>query len=105
MPTKPHAAPETPSWTFLTNHAHVLFCLAADPEIRLRDVALRVGITERAVQRIVTDLEEARYISRHRNGRRNTYEVHGERPLRHEIEAHRTVQELLELVHKRRRSR
>ena len=90
----------TPSapWTFLTNHSHVLICLAEDPEMRLRDVAERVGITERAVFRIVADLEEAGVITRHREGRRNQYEVHGGQPLRHVIEQHRTVGDLLGLV-------
>ena len=60
-------------WTFLTNHAHVLFCIAEDPEMRLRDVAARVGITERAVQRIVTDLEGEGYLTVSKEGRRNRY--------------------------------
>jgi hypothetical protein len=85
-------------WTFLTNHTHVLVCLAADPFLRLRDVADRVGITERAVQRIVADLEAAGVLTRLREGRRNHYEIHRERPLRHPIEAHRTVGDLLTLV-------
>lgn len=85
-------------WTFLTNHAHVLFCLAQDSEIRLRDVADMVGITERAVQRIVTELEDAGYITRQRNGRRNSYVVHYQRPLRHQIESHRHVKDLLALI-------
>lgn len=88
-------------WTFLTNHAHVLFCIAEDPEIRLRDVADRVGITERAVQRIVTELEDSGYITRQRNGRRNSYEVHMLRPLRHKIEEHRHVKDLMELIVRR----
>jgi DNA-binding MarR family transcriptional regulator len=87
-----------PDWTFLTNHAHVLFCLAKDPEIRLRDVADRVGITERAVQRIVTELETAGFITRQRNGRRNRYTVHRQNPLRHPIESHRSVADLLALI-------
>jgi DNA-binding Lrp family transcriptional regulator len=91
------------TWTFLTNHAHVLLCLADDPEIRLRDVAERVGITERAVQRIVADLEQEGYITRFRSGRCNAYEVHRERPLRHEIEAHQSVSQLIDLVAKKRR--
>lgn len=91
--------PDRPSeWTFLTNHAHVLFCVAQDPEIRLRDVAEAVGITERAVQRIVTELEESGYITRHRSGRRNLYVVHKNLPLRHRIEAHRQVSDLIALV-------
>lgn len=102
MPKKLETKPAHPSWTFLTNHAHVLLCLAADPETRLRDVAVRVGITERAVQKIVSELEEADYLTRTRVGRRNAYAVHGNRPLRHEIEAHRKVSDLLDLVRKRR---
>ena len=70
------ASPGRPTWTFLSNHAHVLLLLAKDPEIRLRDVANQVGITERAVQRIVADLEADRYIERERQGRRNHYRVH-----------------------------
>ncbi len=89
---------ESPSWTFLTNHAHVLLCIAADPEVRLRDVALRVGITERAVQRIVSELEEAGYLQREREGRRNRYTVAREQPLRHPIERHRRVSALISLV-------
>lgn len=91
--------PDRPSeWTFLTNHAHVLFCVVQDPEIRLRDVAERVGITERAVQRIVTELEESGYITRQRSGRRNVYVVHGHKPLRHRIEAHKRVGDLIALI-------
>jgi predicted transcriptional regulator len=90
--------PSEPAWTFLTNHSHVLLCLAREPELRLRDVAERVGITERAVQRIVSELEDAGYITRSRNGRRNLYEVHPDRPLRHPIESHRDVSALLDLV-------
>jgi len=89
--------PPAQGWTFLTNHAHVLLCLAANPEIRLRDVALRVGITERAVQRIVTDLEAAGYIEIFKEGRRNRYQVHVDLPLRHSIERHRTVAALIQL--------
>ena len=85
-------------WTFLTNHTHVLICLWREPELRLRDVAARVSITERAVQRIVADLEAAQIITRIRDGRRNRYEVHADRPLRHSIEAHRKVSDLLAMV-------
>lgn len=85
-------------WTFLSNHAHVLLCIAQEPESRLREVAERVGITERAVQRIVADLERGGYLSRARTGRRNHYEVHADLPLRHPIESHREVRALLELV-------
>lgn len=87
-----------PHWTFMTNHAHVLFCIAGDPEIRLREVAERVGITERAVQRIVSDLQESGYITVEKVGRRNRYAVVPNLPLRHEVERHRSVAELLQLV-------
>lgn len=87
-----------PDWTFLSNHAHVLLCIAQEPEVRLRDVAGRVGITERAVQRIVADLEEGGYLSRVREGRRNRYELHPDRPLRHPIESHCEVRVLLDLI-------
>jgi len=90
--------PKAGGWTFLSNHAHVLLLLAKEPEIRLRDVAGRVGITERAVQRIVADLEHGRYIERVRTGRRNRYKVHPEMPLRHPIEAHRKIASLIHLV-------
>ncbi len=85
-------------WTFLTNHAHVLICLVREPDLRLRDVALQVGITERGVQRIVTELEEAGILTRNRDGRRNHYQVDTTRPLRHPIEAHCTISQLLEMV-------
>ena len=88
-----------PSWTFLTNHARVLLCLADEPDLRLREAAERIGITERAVQRIVTDLEDAGVITRTREGRRNTYAVNPEAPLRHPSDAHITVGGLLELLH------
>jgi len=85
-------------WTFFTNHAHVLVCLAGDGEMRLRDVAAKVGITERAVQRIVSELEEGGVLMRERDGRRNRYTIEHNRPLRHDLEAHRTVGDLLDLV-------
>lgn len=86
-----------PGWTFLTNHAHVLVALARDPAMRLRDVALLVGITERSVQSIVADLEAAGYLRRARVGRRNRYEVNPAGPLRHPAERDHAVGELLEL--------
>ena len=91
---------ESPSrhWTFLSNHAHVLVCLALDPNSRLRDVALSVGMTERAVQKIVDDLEEGGVISRQRTGRRNAYRLNVSAPLRHPLEAHRTAGSLLSMV-------
>jgi len=85
---------------FVTNHAHVLQVISADPSARLRDIALTVGITERAVANIVNDLEEAGYItrSRSRDGRRNRYEVHEELPLRHPQHRHHTVGELIRFL-------
>jgi DNA-binding MarR family transcriptional regulator len=86
------------NWTFLSNHAHVLVCLAMDNDARLRDVAQSVGITERAVQKIVSDLEEAGVLERERSGRRNSYRLTLEAPLRHALESHKTVGVLLSLV-------
>ena len=86
------------SWTFFTNHAHVLFCLASEPELLLREVAERVGITERAAQRIVAELEEAGYVVIAREGRRNTYQVRPGPPLRHPVEAHVSVGHILDVV-------
>lgn len=85
-------------WTFLTNHAHVLLCISHDQTTRLRDVAERVGITERAAQRIVADLVDEGYLSRKRVGRRNQYEVHAERPFRHPIEQSNEIGSLLGLL-------
>ncbi len=92
-------------WTFLTNHAHVLLCLAGDEELVLREVAVRVGITERAVQRIVAELEGAGYLLRRREGRRNRYELRVDLPLRHPLERHSTVAALFDLGRGRRRRR
>ena len=86
------------SWTFLTNHSHVVLCLVQDPEARMRDVAERVGITERAVQRIVAELEAAGYLVRRKDGRRNRYEVIGELALRHPVENHRDLDALIKLI-------
>ena len=86
-----------PSWTFLTNHARVLLCLADEPDLRLREAAERIGITERAVQRIVADLEDAGIVTRTREGRRNTYTVDENAPLRHPSDVPATVGDLLRL--------
>ena len=93
--------PKRADWTFLTNHSHVLLCLVGTSDaddVRIRDIADRVGITERAVQRILGELEEAGYIARTRVGRRNVYTLDEDRLLRHPIEAHRTIRSLIELV-------
>ncbi len=92
------AAADARQWTFLSNHGHVLVCLARNPDVRLRDVALSVGITERAVQKILGDLAAAGVVARRREGRRNRYRLDTTQPLRHPIEAHRTVAALLGMV-------
>ena len=86
------------SWNFFTNHAHVLISLQAHPDLPLRRVALAIGITERAVQRIVAELEEGNYLKRTKVGRQNKYEINGDMPLRHSQESHRTIKELLDWV-------
>jgi DNA-binding transcriptional regulator PaaX len=85
-------------WRFLTNHAHVLQWIAANPDARLRDIAATVGITERAAVAIVNDLEEAGYLTKWREGRRNRYEVHDELPLRHPQHRHHTVGDLIRFL-------
>ena len=85
-------------WTFLSNHGHVLVCLAVEPDVLLRDVASSIGITERAVQQIVADLERAGVILRVRVGRRNRYILRREEELRHAVEAGVTVGDLVDLV-------
>ena len=86
------------SWTFLSNYAHVLITLAEDPWVRLRDVAEKVGITERAVQRIVGQLEEAGVLKKEREGRRNHYIIDTSKHLRHPLESHSTVGNLISMV-------
>ena len=88
----------TEQWTFLTNHAHVLVLLDRDPDKRMRDLAREVSITERATQRIISELVESGYLTRRRQGRRNTYTLHGDQPLRHPLESSHTVDELLRAV-------
>ena len=82
-------------WTFLTNHAHVLLCVSNDPGMRLRDIAGEVGITERAAQRIMAELVADGYLTRRRDGRRNRYQLYPELPLRHPLERHHQIGELL----------
>ena len=86
------------SWTFLTNHSHVLLCLVKSPSTRIRDIAEAVGITERAVQHIIDDLDTAGYIDRTKDGRCNTYKVHINKYLRHPIESHRKISGLISFV-------
>ena len=89
---------DKPDWTFLSNHGHVAVCLARDPEGRLRDIADQVGITERRVAAIIAELEAAGIVSRKRVGRRNSYTVNREAKLRHPVESHRTVGDLLKAI-------
>ncbi|MFN8076667.1 MAG: helix-turn-helix domain-containing protein [Kineosporiaceae bacterium] len=83
------------SWTFLSNHGHVLLAIAEDPDVRMRDIAARVGITERAAQLIVADLEAAGYLTHTRVGRRNSYQLAQGRPFRHPAESGRVVDDLV----------
>lgn len=87
-----------PTWSFLTNHARVLICVAADPDIRLRELGAAVGITERAAHRIVGELAEAGYVSRTRSGRRNRYTVQDHLPLPDPLARGQRVGDLLEIV-------
>ena len=89
---------EKSHWTFLTNHAHVLLCLVREEAMRMRDIAAEVGITERAVQLIIADLEEAGYLQRSREGRRNIYQIHTHLNLRHPVEQHKHVEDLVKLI-------
>jgi len=86
------------SWTFLTNHAHVLLSLANNPYVRMRDIAREVGITERSVHHIIVKLEADGYLEHIRDGRRNVYKVFTSKNLRHSIESHRKVNDLIQLI-------
>ena len=96
MLTEPE--PSLPSWTFLTNHAHVLIAISRNPEIRQRDIAYVVGVTVGAVQRIIHELEDGGYVSSERVGRRNRYRIIDDRPLRHPLEDQHTVHELIAVL-------
>ena len=89
---------DSSGWTFFSNHSHVLFCLAAAPQQTLREVAAKVGVTERAVQRIVAELEAAGVLERRRDGRQNTYRINRDIPLRHALEAHCRIGDLIDVV-------
>lgn len=86
------------SWFFLTNHSHVLLCLVRYPSIKMKEIAVKVGITERAVQRIIADLHEGGYIVLEREGRCNKYKLNLELHLRHAIEKHRTIEDLISFL-------
>lgn len=87
-----------PTWSFLTNHARVLLCIAKDPSIRLRELGDSVGITERAAHRIISELAAAGYISRERKGRRNRYTVHAHLPLPDRLDREQKVGDLLAIL-------
>jgi DNA-binding transcriptional ArsR family regulator len=86
------------AWTFLSNHSHVLVSLAQNSAMTMREIADRIGITERAVAQVLHDLEEAGVLARRREGRRNVYQINPDAPLRHDVESHRTVGDLLGLA-------
>ena len=88
------------TWHFVSNHGQVLLCIASNPEIRLRDVAERVRITERAAQRIVADLVNAGYVSRRRNGRRNHYAINRQKEMRHPAQFGYEIGPLLDLLNR-----
>ena len=96
--TRPAGSEPRTGWTFLTNHAHVLIALTRDPSARVRDLAISVGITERAILQILADLEGGGVIQRLRDGRRNTYRINKHVKLRHPIEAGHRIDELLALA-------
>ena len=96
--SQPRLASEASGWDFLTNHAHVLMCVADDPGIRLRDIAAAVGITERAAHRILSELVDGGYVLREREGRRNHYQVVPDLPLRHPLVQGRDVGDLLKIL-------
>jgi DNA-binding transcriptional ArsR family regulator len=99
VPTSHMPLPEpAPSWTFLSNHAHVLLCIARDSDVTIRALSDQVGITERAVQRILSELQQAGYVHKQRIGRRNYYVVDGDQPLRHPLEAHQNIGALIGLI-------
>jgi DNA-binding MarR family transcriptional regulator len=85
-------------WSFLTNHARVLVCIAHDPGVRLRDIATAIGITERRAFGIVTDLSDAGYVNKDKDGRRNRYSIQNDLPLREAVGRERTIGEVLELL-------
>lgn len=87
-----------PTWTFLSNHAQVLLCIAHDPGVRLREIGDQVGITERAVHRIVRELDEAGYLVRKRDGRRNRYTISQNLPLPDRIVSHQKIGDLLRIL-------
>ena len=93
-----HGTTSSRPWSFLTNHAHVILCIARDPKIRARDIAEQIGITERAAQRILADLITDRYVTRTKSGRRNHYTIDLRGHLRHPMRRDLSIGPLLELL-------
>jgi DNA-binding IclR family transcriptional regulator len=87
-----------PTWSFLTNHARALVCIARDPGVRLRDIAAALDITERSAYGIVTELAAAGYVVKEKDGRRNRYEIQGHLPLRGAVGGERTIGEILDVL-------
>lgn len=98
MPRMGEVAESHSGWTFVTNHARVLAVIADNPNVRIRDIAAHCRLTERAVQRIISDLEQDGYLSHTRDGRTNTYRIEPDKVLRHPAEAGLTVASLLSLL-------
>lgn len=97
-PSPQKSSADSSRWDFLTNHSHVLLCIEHDPGIRLRDIAEYVGITERAAHRILSELVEAGYVDRKRDGRRNRYRVKLDQPLRHPLVKDQKIGELIKVL-------
>jgi predicted transcriptional regulator len=93
-----HEAARDTRWTFLTGHGHALIVITRDPNVRLREIAAELGVTERTAQTIVNDLVDAGYVERTRVGNRSRYEVRTDRPFRHPVEREHAVGELLEVL-------
>ena len=104
MPLNKSKLPEPSSWTFLSNHAHVLICIAKNPQIRLSELAALVGIRERTAHRIVHELSESGYLSVAKDGRNNIYEIDLNRPLRHPLEADHDIRTVVSPLLKKSRS-
>ena len=101
--TKNAAVNTDAQWTFLSNHAHVLICIAVNPDVRLADIAESVGIRERAVHRIIHELQDAGYLTVYKDGRNNIYEIDLDRPLRHPLESHHHIRAIVEPLLKKAR--
>ena len=86
------------NWAFLTNHGHVLIYLVKNPKATTREIAIEAGVTERAIQKVIHDLEAEGYIVRHKEGRSNNYTLHPELPMRHRLEHDHAVRDLIKAL-------